>query len=260
MADSFVFYASFAEAASELDNEQYGALMRAINDYALFDKAADLQGVPNMLFTLIKPQLDANKKRRENAKKGGAPSGNNNAQKQPPDIPHEEKKQPSVDFPETKKQPNVNGNGNGNENENENENGNVTIPPEQSGGGDNNTLSQTAGLPEEAKRLATLLYTLHKRLDTDFSKSDRHIQNWAEDIAKINRLDNRSWADIEAVIRWVKTAGNFWASNIMSGSKLREKFPQVFLQMQKARASPLPIAQTDKEFDVDAMAALFNGR
>ena len=258
MTDSFIFYASFAEAAGELDNEQYGALMRAINDYALFDKAADLQGVPNMLFTLIKPQLDANKKRRENAKKGGAPSGNNNAQKQPPDIPHKEKKQPSVDFPETKKQPNVNGNEN--ENGNGNGNGNVTIPPEQSGGGDNDTLSRTNEPPEEANRLANLLYSLHKQLDIGFSKNDKHIRNWAEDIDKINRLDNRSWTDIEAVIRWIKTAGNFWASNIISGSKLREKFSQVFLQMQKARASPLPIAQTDKEFDVDAMAALFNGR
>lgn len=255
MADSFIFYASFAEATSELDNEQYGALMRAINDYALFDKATDLQGVPKMLFTLIKPQLDANKKRRENAKKGGAPSGNNNAQKQPPSIPREEKKQPSVDFPETKKQPNDNDN----DNVNGNGNGNVTIPPEQSGGGDNNTLSQTAGLPEEANRLATLLYTLHKRLDTGFSKSDRHIQNWAEDIAKINRFDNRGWADIEAVIRWVKTVGNFWASNIMSGSKLREKFPQVFLQMQKARASPSPIAQTDSQYDFDAALVAMGG-
>ena len=70
MTDSFIFYASFAEAAGELDNEQYGALMRAINEYALFDKMPDLTGVPKMLFTLIKPQLDANKKRRENGKYG----------------------------------------------------------------------------------------------------------------------------------------------------------------------------------------------
>ena len=37
MAESFVFYASFAEAMDELDNEQYGKLMRAINNYALFE-------------------------------------------------------------------------------------------------------------------------------------------------------------------------------------------------------------------------------
>ena len=254
MAESFVFYASFAEAASELDNEQYGALMRAINEYALLDKTPDLQGVAKMLFTLIKPQLDANKKRRENAQKGGAPGGNSNAKKQPSDIPPEEKKQPSVDFPETKKQPNDNDN----DNDNVKGNDNVIIPPDCSGG-DNDTLSRTNEPPEEANRLANLLYSLHKQLDIGFSKNDKHIRNWAEDIDKINRLDNRGWADIEAVIRWVKTAGNFWASNIMSGSKLREKFPQVFLQMQKARASPSPIAQTDSQYDFDAALVAMGG-
>ena len=72
-----------------------------------------------MLFILIKPQLDANKKRRENAKKGGAPSGNANAQKQPMVDNSDEEKQPTVDFSETKKQPNVNGNDNGNGNAND---------------------------------------------------------------------------------------------------------------------------------------------
>ena len=73
MADSFVFYASFAEAMDGLNNEQYGELMRAINEYAIFDKWPELTGTLKMLFTLIKPQIDANAKRRENAKKGGRP-------------------------------------------------------------------------------------------------------------------------------------------------------------------------------------------
>nr|DAD61818.1 MAG TPA: hypothetical protein [Caudoviricetes sp.] len=80
MAESFVFYASFAEAMDELDNEQYGKLMRAINEYAIFDKWPKLTGVLKMLFTLIKPQIDANTVKRnsylqdvENGKKGGRP-------------------------------------------------------------------------------------------------------------------------------------------------------------------------------------------
>lgn len=248
MADSFIFYASFAEATSELDNEQYGALMRAINDYALFDKAADLQGVPKMLFTLIKPQLDANKKRRENAQKGGAPGGNSNAKKQPSDIPPEEKKQPSVDFPETKKQPN----------DNDNDNDNVIIPPDCSGG-ENTPPTQSTSPPADALRLAELLYTLHKQLDPGFNKPAKHIHSWAEDIDKLHRRDYRSWEDIEAVIRWIKTAGNFWAANIISGSKLREQFSRVFLLMQKDRTTSPPIADVDSDFDTEAMAAIFNG-
>lgn len=80
MADSFVFYASFAEAMHDLNNEQYGALMRAINEYAIFDKWPELTGTLKMLFTLIKPQIDANTVKRngylqdvENGKKGGRP-------------------------------------------------------------------------------------------------------------------------------------------------------------------------------------------
>jgi len=94
MAESFVFYASFAEAMDELDNEQYGKLMRAINNYALFDKVPDLDGVPKMLFTLIKPQLDANKKRRENGKYGvfgGRPKKEPNEKQKESSIIIEEK-------------------------------------------------------------------------------------------------------------------------------------------------------------------------
>ena len=236
MADSFVFYASFAEAMDELDNEQYGKLMRAINNYALFDKVPDLDGVPKMLFTLIKPQLDANKKRRENAKKGGAPSGNSNAQKQPTDIPREEKKQPSVVSPETKKQPNVNDNVNVNVNVNANENEN-DLPEPPSGDSDTSpeepqkTKINRVTPPDKALELAHLLATLHKNYDSAYAPSEKHIAAWATDIDKLNRIDKRSYDDIEQVIRWVKTDGNFWLPNIMSGSKLREKFPVLYVQM-----------------------------
>ena len=232
MAESFVFYASFAEAARESDNEQYGVLMRAINEYALFDKAPELNGIPKMLFTLIKPQIDANAKRRENAKKGGAPGGNSNAQKQPTDIPREEKKQPPVDFPETKKQPNDNVNAKDNENEKGNDNdlpespaGASDIPPPQK------TKINRVTPPDKALELAHLLATLHKNYDSTYAPSEKHIATWATDIDKLNRIDKRSYDDIEHVIRWVKTDGNFWLPNIMSGAKLREKFSVLYVQM-----------------------------
>ena len=56
MTGSFRFYDFFAEAASELDDKQYGSLMRAINE----GKLPKLQGVPKMIFTLVKPYLDNN--------------------------------------------------------------------------------------------------------------------------------------------------------------------------------------------------------
>lgn len=129
--DSFIFYGSFFEAITELSDTEQLALFRAICTYGLTGECGEISGVVRGMFLLIKPQMDANAKRRESAKSGGAPKGNNNAKKQPKNN----SKQPSVVFEEDKdvqennqKQPNVNVNVNenvnvnANENENENEN------------------------------------------------------------------------------------------------------------------------------------------
>ena len=70
MSDSFVTYRSFHEALKELPPEQYGKIMYAINEYALNQNEIELSGVEKIVFTLIKPQLDANLKRQGNAKFG----------------------------------------------------------------------------------------------------------------------------------------------------------------------------------------------
>ena len=88
----------------------------------------------------------------------------------------------------------------------------------------------------ESMRLAELLYALHQAHDSRFKKKPEHIRQWAADIEKLCRIDGRTAKEVEQVIRWVKTAGNFWLPNIISGSKLREKFPQVFAQMTQAQA------------------------
>lgn len=83
----------------------------------------------------------------------------------------------------------------------------------------------------EPLRLAELLRNLHKEHDSAYSPPKKHIEAWAADIEKLHRIDRREYSDIERVIRWVKTAGNFWLANIMSGAKLREKFPTLLMQM-----------------------------
>ncbi|MCF7945932.1 MAG: hypothetical protein K9L24_03670 [Spirochaetia bacterium] len=98
----------------------------------------------------------------------------------------------------------------------------------------------------QALQLASLL--LHKSREFDpklYRGKDKHvIQRWANDIEKLIRIDGRSFTDIEAVIRWVKTEGNFWLPNIMSGRKLREKFPQLFARMNNKKTE---IASTQLE-------------
>ena len=118
--ESFVFYASFFEALQGCPSETRLAVYEAIIQYALYpDYISNLTGIEKALFTLVKPQLDANIRRRENGKlgasfgkKGGRPKKEN---------PTKTPKKPQENPTET---PNVNVNDNVNVNVNDNVNNN----------------------------------------------------------------------------------------------------------------------------------------
>lgn len=64
--ESFIFYASFDEALSELDDAQYGKIMRAINKYAIYGtEPSFLNDEQKTLFNLAKSRIDQNKKMRD---------------------------------------------------------------------------------------------------------------------------------------------------------------------------------------------------
>jgi len=84
--DSFIFYRSFFEAIEKADKESQLIVYRAIATYSLNREEPQLNGIAGILWTLIKPQIDANWKRFINGckggiygNKGGAPKGNKNA-------------------------------------------------------------------------------------------------------------------------------------------------------------------------------------
>ena len=68
---SFVFYRSFAEAIEGLDNETRLECFDAIVSYGIHGEEKELDGIAKMIFTLVKPQLDANNKKYLDGKKGG---------------------------------------------------------------------------------------------------------------------------------------------------------------------------------------------
>lgn len=117
MCDSFVFYKSFYDSVSELDDKTQLDFLMAICRYALNDEEIPIGGVAKALFTACKPQIDANKKRREDGNKGGRP-------RKKPMVSEEnnhrflETKTIGYDF----EKPNVNVNVNENENVNVNDN------------------------------------------------------------------------------------------------------------------------------------------
>ena len=104
---SYVFYGSFYEALKEVDHETRLLVYDALNEYALFASEPQLSGTASALFKLMRPLIDANRKKRESGKKGGCKSG--------------AKKQSIGEAQAKAKQTRANVNANGNENANEND-------------------------------------------------------------------------------------------------------------------------------------------
>lgn len=108
MADSFVFYKSFYNAIKEFDNDTIAEFFKLVCQYALDGEIIETDNkVAKALFQMTIPKIEANNKRRENGKKGGAPTGNKNAKKTTEKQPKNNQKQPKVDLKNNLNQPMV---------------------------------------------------------------------------------------------------------------------------------------------------------
>lgn len=105
--DSFIFYRSFFESTIPLNKEEKAELFDAICRYALDADQINLQGFPQAMFSLIKPQLDANRKKWINGCKEKTKSKDEPIQNQ--GISKTEAKDKQI---ESKTEGNVNVNGN----------------------------------------------------------------------------------------------------------------------------------------------------
>lgn len=115
MRDSTIFYRSFYEAIKELPLDNQALIYDAIFSYALDFTEKDLTGICKTVFTLIKPQLDANNKRYKNGKEPKTKQTESKTEAKPKQTKSKT---------EANKNKNVNKNNNLNENKKENENNN----------------------------------------------------------------------------------------------------------------------------------------
>lgn len=90
-----------------MDKESQADCLMAIADYALNDVEPKLTPAVRMFFTLVKPQIDANKRRMENGTKGGRP-------RKPKNNLEITEEKPKQNLDKTKIEPNVNYNLNNN--------------------------------------------------------------------------------------------------------------------------------------------------
>jgi len=116
MRESIIFYQSFYKAIKGLPKKSRLELFEAICEYAFYGNQVELSGIPAMLFTVMKPQLDANTKRYENGSKGGRPPKNKT-------DGFEEMETNGYESDKPNKNENENVNDNANENVNANANG-----------------------------------------------------------------------------------------------------------------------------------------
>ena len=144
MRDSVVFYRSFYEAVKNLPPEEFKESMQAILNYSFDGKPPDTQGsIAHTVFTLVKPQIDANNQRYENGKKGGKkPNPNQTVTKPEPNRNQTvTETEPNPNQDGTKPEPNVNVNVNVNVNDKDknnmsgSEDGTPTHPEDKSADG-----------------------------------------------------------------------------------------------------------------------------
>lgn len=71
--DTIIFYRSFYESISELDNETQLDLYQAIFKFAFNGEETEFKGIPKAIFSLIKPLISANITNQKKGQKGGRP-------------------------------------------------------------------------------------------------------------------------------------------------------------------------------------------
>jgi len=123
--DSIIIYRSWYEAIKELDADVKVSLYEAIIHYGLNQEEPKLHGIAQVVWQLIKPNVDANYRKWENGQKGAQHGGKGGRPKKPQGNPTEtpqgiEEETPKKPQRNPKRTPNVNVNVNVNDNENEN--------------------------------------------------------------------------------------------------------------------------------------------
>ncbi|MFK7692886.1 DUF4373 domain-containing protein [Paenibacillus sp. HJGM_3] len=107
--------------------------------------------------------------------------------------------------------------------------------------------------PEDSPAYKMALYLYQKIMEHAEESGVGHLiaksnlQKWADDCRKLLELDKVDKALIRDVIDW-STSHHFWKSNILSASKLRNKFKDLAIQMAQEK-KPIPPVHKNAKSD-----------
>lgn len=97
------------------------------------------------------------------------------------------------------------------------------------------THSASAELSQQPLRLSNLLFQKIQESDPKAKKPD--MNRWATEISRLNRLDGRSWEEIESLINFSQDH-EFWKGNILSAAKLRKHATKLTIQLKNSKERP----------------------
>lgn len=105
------------------------------------------------------------------------------------------------------------------------------------------TLSAAAKQPSPVgASLASLLGTRILENNPDAKITEARVRQWGIEADRMMRLDSRSEQQISELIDWCQR-DSFWKTNILSMSKLREKFDQLTMKMRAGREGDVSHAE-----------------
>lgn len=96
--------------------------------------------------------------------------------------------------------------------------------------------SQSNEEPDFSQEVVTLCNLLADLMVENGVKRPTVSGKWLADMDKLNRLDEKTFQQIEAAIRWSQ-ADSFWSSNIHSPAALRKQYDKMRLQAQRTRTT-----------------------
>jgi hypothetical protein len=204
----FCAYHSFLTDWAELSDQEAGRLFRACLTYSMSGTIEQLSGNERYLFPQLRRMIDEHNAAYENK----CATNRENASKRTQAIGSERK--PSV----------ANASETPQEEEKEEE---YNIPPKSPKRGVK-VFEQEDSAYKVAKFLSDCIVD---RLGIK-PHPDATIQQWADAIDKVNRIDGRPWPEIAKVMEWCQY-DSFWQANILSGAKFREKYPQLLSNVVK---------------------------
>jgi hypothetical protein len=117
---------------------------------------------------------------------------------------------------------------------NSNLNSNLNLKSEVS----DDTKTKIIKFTEKDMEMVNLLTSLIQR-NTPSWEIRGSPDKWAEDMNKIHRLDGRTYEQIEYMIKWTQNDG-FWSQNILSASKLRDKFNDLIPKLKGIKSNSKP--------------------